>query len=157
MKSRYERQLALIQRRLELLRSLLRIQSEWRRAFVGLDMKASERFAMDEELVCRQIMTLDREIASAQQAGPTPSPGRPGISESTDPDEVLIAQGEIRAALREMSALHAALHHSNQVRQAILRRSIFTLRALRNLFNSYAPTYAAPAVPHRGALCEENV
>jgi hypothetical protein len=142
--------LKLMESRLELLRSLIHIEGEWRRAFIASNLRDSEHFSGDQELICARIRTLDNEISSLQAMG-----RETGSSTSSEADPV-IDRG-IRVAVAQMATLHLDLKQSNQIKQAILRRSKFTINALQNLFNSHAPTYAAPASPSSGTIYEENV
>jgi len=152
--------LELVERRLEMLRAVVRLEAEWRGAFIGLKMEQSERCAAEEELLCGKIRILDQEIAILQgnqskQAASIPSGNDLRLPKSFEIDRILYPR--ILAALERMTALHLELKRSNRTRRAILKRSKLTMNALRNLFNSYAPTYAAPAAPTTGTICEENV
>jgi hypothetical protein len=160
MKSGCARYLKLVERRLELLRELVRLEAEWRAAFIGMDMKGSERCVAEENILCEQIRILDQEIATLQQNQLKPIPMiqkglDAGSSPSLDSDPIIYPK--ILAALERIAALQLELRRSNQTRRAILKRSKLTMNALRNLFNSYAPTYAAPAAPTTGTIYEENV
>jgi hypothetical protein len=142
--------LELIEGRLELLRTLVRKEAEWRSAFIASNLRDSERCTADEEVICECIRVLDKEIASIQAKGRESSASKPPV---VNP----VLDSRICAALGQMAVLHLDLKHSNDTRRAILRRSKVTINALRNLFNSYAPTYAAPAAPSMGMIYEENV
>jgi hypothetical protein len=142
--------LELLERRLELLQKLVRTGEEWRRAFVALNLSDSERYTANEELLCEQIRMLDKEITSLQAKGRPASSSKPG---GVDP----VIDHRIRAAMRQLETLHLELKKSNETKRAILKRSKFTISALRNLFNSLAPTYAAPAASSVGTIYEENV
>jgi hypothetical protein len=160
MKSWSARYLELVERRLGLLRGLIHLETEWRAAFIGLKMEDAERCAAEQEVLCAQIRALDRDIATLQgnrvkPATSTPKGPQAGASKPSDLDPVL--HPRILMALERMAALHLELSRSNRTRIAILRRSKLTMSALRNLFNSYAPTYAAPAAVTTGTICEENV
>jgi flagellar biosynthesis/type III secretory pathway chaperone len=133
--------LDLVERRLQLLREIFRLGAEWRTAFIGLKMEESERCAIEEELLCQQIRKLDNQIAAF---GPAPS---------ADP----VAGARIAAVLNKMASLQQDLKQANETRRAILKRSLLTMNALRNLFNSYAPLYSAPAAASTGTLYEESV
>jgi hypothetical protein len=142
--------LEFIECRLELLRKLIRTGEEWRLAFIRLRLSDSERCAADEELLCEQIRILDREITSLQAKGL-----ESGSFKSPEVDPVI--DRRIRAALTQMAALHLDLKQSNKTKRAILKRSKFTINALRNLFNSLAPTYASPAASSVGTIYEESI
>ena len=142
MKVGSKRFLELIECRVELLRTLIRTETEWRRAFIALNLREVERCTADQELVCQQIRTLDREIATLQAK-----------SFEIDPS----VDQQARTALDRTVALHLDLKRSNDTKRAILRRSKFTIDALHNLFNSHAPTYAAPAAHTVGTIYREIV
>ncbi len=142
--------LELMERRLELLQKLVRTGEEWRRAFVALNLSDSERYTADEELLCGQIRMLDSEIISLQAKGRQASSSKAAGAD-------LVIDPRIGAATGQMETLHLELKQSNEIKRAILKRSKFTISALRNLFNSLAPTYAAPAASSVGTIYEENV
>lgn len=146
MKFECARTLELFERRLELVRALIRVDAQWRRAFIELNLDHSERCVAEQERLCNEIRALDKEIASLEAA------------RSPEPVEVDPVTGrKIHDALDRMRALHLELKRSSQIRESILKRSKITLDALRNLFNSHAPTYAAPAAPSQGTIYEERV
>ena len=142
--------LELLERRLELLQKLIRRGEQWRHAFVALNLSDSERCTADEEILCVQIRMLDTEINSLQAKGRSAGSSRSG---GVDP----VIDPGIRAAMGQMATLHLELKQSNETKRAILKRSKFTISALRNLFNSLAPTYTAPAASSVGTIYEENV
>jgi hypothetical protein len=150
MKLQSTKILELMESRLELLRALIRAEGEWRSAFIALNLSDAESRTADQELICGRIRALDKEITLLQAEGrEVSSSGRSGVDPVIDPG--------IRAAQDRMAALHEDLKQSNRTKQAILKRSKFTINALQNLFNSYAPTYAAPAAPSTGTIYEGNV
>jgi hypothetical protein len=160
MKSANRKVLELVERRLDLVLALVRLESEWRNAFIGLRLTDSERVAAEEEILCREIHALDLRIANLAEKNPKPATAMPNRSERTplpslDSDSTV--QPKIHAALERMGALHVELKRSNAIRQAILKRSELTIRAFRNLYNSFAPTYGAPAALQNGTMYEENV
>jgi hypothetical protein len=148
MNSGSQKLLELAERRLELLRTLVRLEADWRRAFVALQMQESQRFVAEEEVFCEQIRMLDREIILVQANLP-----KQPANIDLDPE----MQRRMTFAIEQMTALHADLKRSNDTRLAILKRSKVTINALNNLFNSFAPTYASPAAPSVGTIYEENV
>jgi hypothetical protein len=160
MKSGSAKVLELIERRLELVRTLIRMQGEWRAAFIGLKMDDSERCSAEEEILCKQIHVLDQQIASLQAdhaKSPKWSPAGTEIGSAKPLEVDLAIEQKILAALGRMAGLQLELKRSNEIRRAILKRSELTINALRNLFNSYAPTYGAPAAQRLGTIYEENV
>jgi hypothetical protein len=160
MKSPSARYLDLVERRLELLRTLIRLQAEWRASFIGLRLEQSERCVAEEEIACAQILSLDKDLAVLRQSPIELAVSRGKGIDAASPmpfelDPILYPK--IIAAMERMVGLHLELKRSNRSRQAILNRSKLTVNALRNFFNSYAPTYAAPAAVSTGTMYEENV
>jgi hypothetical protein len=147
MKSASIRYLELLESRLELLQKLVRSEEEWRTAFVRLNLHDSERCSADQELICDRISYLDKQISTL--------PARSSESGEAEVDPAI--DPRIRAALGRMAALRLGLKRTNETNTAILQRSKVTINALRNLFNSLAPTYAAPAAHSVGTIYEENV
>jgi hypothetical protein len=139
----------LLDRRLELLRMLVRKGEEWREAFIGLNLELSQLCAADEEIFCEQICALDRQIAKFESKQSSPA------NRMVDADPAI--DSKILATMQLMKALHLELNRSNEIRRSILRRSQLTMNALRNLFNSYAPTYGSPAALATGTIYEESV
>jgi len=141
--------LELLERRLELVRALIRVGAEWQRAFIGWNLDLSERCAAEEMRLCDQIRVLDVEMA-ALEAASLPAP-----SEPLEIDRA--AARKIRDARDRMRAVQLELKRSNELRRCILKRSKITLNALHNLYNSHAPTYAAPTAHATGTVYEERV
>jgi flagellar biosynthesis/type III secretory pathway chaperone len=139
--------LELVERRLEMLRTLVRLEAEWRHAFIGMKIQDSQRCAAEQQILCDQICIVDREITLLQS----------GTVKQTNPEVDPTSDAKTRAALAQMAALHLELQRANQIKRAILRRSKSTIDALHNLFNSFAPTYAAPTALSTGTLYEERV
>jgi hypothetical protein len=150
MKSGAAKYLELIDRRSEFLRALIRVEQEWRRAFIALNLHDSERLSADGELFCERIRSLDKEIALFQAKAHEAGTNNTFVADPAIDDR-------IRAAQRQIAALHLDLKESNAINRAILKRSKFTISALRNLFNSHAPTYASPAAASVGTIYEERV
>jgi hypothetical protein len=150
MKFECTRTLELLERRLELVRALIRVDAEWRLAFIALNLEQSERCAAEEERLSLEVRALDEEIASLD-ADRSPKPLH---LQATEMERT--TDRRIHDALDRMLALHLELKRSNEIRKSILKRSKITLNALRNLFNSHASTYAAPAAPTTGTMCEER-
>ena len=160
MKSESARYLGLLERRLELLAALLRAVGEWRRAFIGMELQIAEASVQEQAQLCATLGAIDAELALLQtkhleRAGLRLRGGEFAWPQTADTDPVV--HNKIRAALQRMVELQRDLRLANHVSQAILAHSGRTLNALRNLFNSYAPTYAAPPAPGVGAVYEETV
>ena len=150
----------LLERRLTLLGSLIQTLEAWRKAFIGFDLQNAEQRIAEEEQLCRIIQTLDAEIATlqarrAERAGLPPRRGEldwPWGSETSGG-----LHERARTTLIRMVAAQNELRRLNAVNQAILRRSRQTVNALRNLFISYAPTYASPESPGVGMVYQERI
>jgi hypothetical protein len=138
MKFERAKSLEFLNRRLELVRELIRAGAEWRRSFIAMRLDQSERSLSEEVRLAGQIYALDQEIAKMD-----------GLYE--------VADLEICEALERTTVLNRDLMHSNEIRKSILKRSKITINALRNLYNSHSATYAAPAAHSKGTLYEETV
>jgi hypothetical protein len=160
MNSDREKILELLQRRLELVRALIRLGAQWRLAFINWNLDQSEHCAAEEEKLSRQILALDMEIASHQGHRLSQSEQNAAAHSAIAPASVETdwqKDHRIRDVLEQMRALHFELKQANEIRKSILRRSKITMTALRNLFNSHAPTYAAPTASSTGTIYEERV
>jgi hypothetical protein len=155
-----EKILELLERRLELVRALIRLGAQWRRAFIDWNLDHSEQCAAEEEKLSRQILALDMEIASHEGRRLPRSDQNAAVHSAGAAKSLEMnwhTDRKIREVLDRMRALHLELKQSNEIRKSILRRSKITMTALRNLFNSHAPTYAAPAPASTGTIYEERV
>jgi len=142
------RYLKLLERRLALLDALATGLKESRNDFVAMDLPAMERCIAEQEQLCGQIRSLDGEISTMQAkcAGRVGMPARAdAISWPGSPDGDRQSDAQILALLGRISAAQVDLKKLNDAHQAMLRRSRRTVQVLVNLFNSYAPTYSAPA------------
>jgi len=140
------RLLKLLERRLDLLGTLTVALQESRNDFVAMDLGGMERRIAEQEQLCARIRSLDSEISSVQAH-------YAGRAASLDDD---MNNGEqIRVMLRRVSAAQLELKRANDAHQAMLRRSRRTVQVLLNVFNSFAPTYSAPASV--GSTYEERV
>jgi erythromycin esterase-like protein len=160
MKSESARYVELLERRLTLLVSLIQKAKEWRKAFIGFDLQNAEQRIAEEEQLCRTIQALDAEIATlqarrAERAGLAPRTGQLGWPRESETTAGLHERE--RATLSRIAAAQNELRRLNDINQAILRRSRQTVNALRNLFISYAPTYASPASPGAGMVYQERI
>jgi hypothetical protein len=160
VKSESARYVELLERRLTLLGSLIHTVEAWRKAFIGFDLQTAEQRIAEEEQFCRIIQTLDSEIANlqarrAERAGQALRTGELGWLRDSETGAGLHERA--LAALNRMAAAQSELKRVNEVNQAMLRRSRQTVNALRNLFISYAPTYASPASPGAGMLYQERI
>jgi len=159
VKHESENYLKLLERRLDLLGSLAKTAADSRESFIAMDLEGIERRIAEQEELCARIRSLDSDITKiqdrcAQQVGANQAttglfwPGSGGNDEAQDK--------RIRAMLGRIQAAQSELQQLNDANQAMLRRSRRTVRALLNLYNSFAPTYAEPPVVPLGAVCEER-
>lgn len=160
MKSESARYVELLERRLTLLASLIQTLEAWRKAFIGFDLQTAEQRIAEEEQFCRTIQTVDAEIANlqarrAERAVLAPQTGELAWPEGSETGAGL--RERALAALNRMAAAQNELRRLNEGNQAILRRSRQTVNALRNLFISFAPTYASPASPSAGMVYQERI
>jgi FlgN protein len=159
VKSASARYLKLLERRLELLGSLVKILTESRNDFISMDLGAIERGIQEQEQFCTQIRSLDAEITSVQKGCAERASLRPctdAISWPGSIDSNPHQDEQIRLTLGRVAAAQVELKKINDAHQAMLRRSRRTVRVLLNLFDSYAPTYASPAQQTSGNTYEER-
>src|SRR5262249_19332183 len=143
MKFGSARHMELVERRIELLRSLLREEEEWRRAYLAMNLEAAERHSADEEAICYQIRAIDAELNASPSNLAKPSPVAAKASVGKPPrtaENAVSFEQKLRLFAQQMASLQLELQRSNQLKQAILRRSKRTISALRNLFDSHAAT-----------------
>ncbi len=160
MKSESARYVELLERRLTLLGSLIQTLEAWRKAFIGFDLQNAEERIAEEDQLCRIIQALDAEIANlqarrAEREGLAPRTGELGWPRGSETGGG--SHERALAALNRMATAQNELRRLNEVNQAILRRSRHTVNALRNLFISYAPTYASPETPGAGMVYQERI
>lgn len=120
---------ALLGERLKLLDSLaveLRACSE---AMVALDLDGMHRRVAQQEQVCQQIRSVDREIDFLQRQWSADERG-----------EVLPA---VKDLLGRISSAQSEVRRLNSSHAALLRRSRRTLRAMMNFVNFYGGRYEA--------------
>ncbi|HTW23277.1 MAG TPA: flagellar export chaperone FlgN [Candidatus Baltobacteraceae bacterium] len=120
---------ALLGERLRLLDSLaveLRACSE---AMVALDLDGMQRRVAQQEQVCQQIRSVDREIDCLQRQWSVEERG-----------ELLPAVKDI---LGRISSAQSEVRRLNSAHAALLRRSRRTLRAMMNFVNFYGGRYEA--------------
>ncbi len=149
-----------LERRLTLLGSLIQTLEAWRKAFIGFDLQNAEERIAEEDQLCRIIQALDAEIANlqarrAEREGLAPRTGELGWPRGSETGGG--SHERALAALNRMATAQNELRRLNEVNQAILRRSRHTVNALRNLFISYAPTYASPETPGAGMVYQERI
>jgi hypothetical protein len=154
--------LGLLERRLTLLDSLSKTLAESRNQFISMDLEAIGARIAEQEQICAQIRSLDAEITSAQvrcaeRAGVRPCRDAIAWLDLGDGDGDGGQNEQIRLTLRRVAEAQTKLKRLNDAHQAMLRRSRRTVNVLLNLFNSYAPTYGAPAAASRGTIYQENV
>ncbi len=158
MTSESTRYLKLLERRLDLLGALADTLAKSRNDFVSMDLGAMERRIAEQEQFCKQIRSLDTDITSAQVRCAQSVGLRPctdAISWPSTPGGNAAQDEQIRAMLGRIAAAQTQLKRINSAHQAMLRRSKRTVQVLLNLFNSFAPTYAAPGAI--GTTYEERV
>jgi hypothetical protein len=138
-----ETYLALLERRLSLLRLLAQEFVDGRKEFVALDLDGMYRRISEQEELCRQIQRLHPAIHALQktcaiQLGLESRDGA-GKPENTEWGE------RLSRVMQELGRAQAEVGRLNQIHAAYLRRSRRTINVLMNFIGSYAMTYARPA------------
>lgn len=160
MRAESERYLVLLEQRLMLLEALSRTLAASRADFVALDLEAVRTRLREQEQFCGQIRALDGDITQAQAryaklVGFAAHPNEIFWPDCAGSDAALSER--IGETMRRVAAAQVELKRLNDAHQSLLRRSAQTVHVLLNLFRSYAPSYALPATPKTGTLCEERV
>jgi hypothetical protein len=140
-----ETYLALLEKRLSLLRLLAQEFVNCRKEFVALDLDGMYRRISEQEELCRQIQRLQPAIQALQQTcamqlglESRDEAGKPGNTEWA---------GRLSRVMQELGKAQAEVGRLNQIHAAYLRRSRRTINVLMNFIGSYAMTYARPAEP----------
>jgi hypothetical protein len=138
-----ETYLALLERRLSLLRLLAQEFVDCRKEFVALDLDGMYRRISEQEELCRQIQRLHPGIHALQQtcAMQLGLRNRDGAGR---PEDAEWAERLSRVVL-EIGKAQSEVGRLNQIHAAYLRRSRRTINVLMNFIGSYAMTYARPA------------
>jgi hypothetical protein len=138
-----EAYLALLERRLSLLRLLAQEFVDSRKEFVALDLDGMYRRISEQEELCRQIQRLHPAIHALQQTCAIQigmeNRRAPGNSENAEWAE------RLTGVMQEIEKAQAEVWRLNQIHAAYLRRSRRTIHVLMNFIGSYAMTYARPA------------
>jgi hypothetical protein len=138
-----ETYLALLERRLSLLRLLAQEFVDSRKEFVALDLDGMYRRISEQEELCRQIQRLHPAIHALQQTCAIQigmeNRRAPGNSENAEWAE------RLTGVMQEIGKAQAEVGRLNQIHAAYLRRSRRTIHVLMNFIGSYAMTYARPA------------
>jgi hypothetical protein len=138
-----ETYLALLERRLSLLRLLAQEFVDSRKEFVALDLDGMYRRISEQEELCRQIQRLHPAIHALQQTCAIQigmeNRRAPGNSENAEWAE------RLTGVMQEIEKAQAEVWRLNQIHAAYLRRSRRTIHVLMNFIGSYAMTYARPA------------
>jgi hypothetical protein len=155
-----ERYWGLLERRLALLAALSQTLADSRADFISLDLEGIRGRIAEQQRFCGQIRALDQDITAAQVRCARLA-GVPCVSDAIRwPDAAALEPAlaaRLQETLRRVAAAQSQLQQLNNAHQALLRRSQRTVQVLVNLFQSHAPTYAAPMGPASGNLCEERV
>lgn len=143
MNPELETYLALLERRLSLLRLLAQEFVDSRKEFVALDLDGMYRRISEQEELCRQIQRLHPAIHALQQTCAIQigmeNRRAPGNSENAEWAE------RLTGVMQEIGKAQAEVGRLNQIHAAYLRRSRRTIHVLMNFIGSYAMTYARPA------------
>jgi hypothetical protein len=118
---------ALLGERLKLLDSLAVELRACSNAMVALDLEGIHRRVSQQEQVCQQIRSVDREIDVLQQ--------RWTAQERSD------ALPAVKDLLGRISTAQTEVRRLNSAHAALLRRSRRTLRAMMNFVNFYGGRY----------------
>jgi len=145
MSPEVETYLALLEKRLSLLRLLAQEFVDCRKEFIALDLDGMYRRISEQEELCRQIQRLHPAICALQQMcskqlgfDKENGTGKPAKSEWTE---------RLSRVTEDLAKAQAEVRRLNQIHAAYLRRSRKTIQVLRNFVANYAITYAPPPGP----------
>jgi hypothetical protein len=138
-----EKYLALLEKRLSLLRTLAQQFVDCRKEFVSMDLDGMHRRIADQEELCRQIQSLDPAIDVLQKTCAIQlGLGRKGIA---GPHEAAASAERLRGVMRELREAQSEVGRLNRIHAAYLRRSSRTIQVLINFVGNYSVTYGRPA------------
>lgn len=145
MSPELETYLALLERRLSLLRLLAQEFVACRKEFVALDLDGMYRRISEQEELCREIQRLQPAMQALQQACAKQLGlgNRSLIAPLTDRESA----ERLPRVMRELGQAEAEVWRLNQIHAAYLRRSQRTIRVLLNFVGRYAMTYTRPEEP----------
>jgi flagellar biosynthesis/type III secretory pathway chaperone len=134
--------LRLLEERLGLLEALARGLNAARQDLISRDLEAIRGGVGEQQRLCAQMQALDAKLrAVAPEAVHGSSATGIGVEDT----------------LGRVAAAQERLRQLNSAHQALLRRSLRGVQALRNFYQGYSAGYAAPPTPPSGTLCEERV
>lgn len=139
--------LKLLERRLNLLRSLTESLTASRKDFIAMDLAAIERRNAEQEQLCSRVRNVDAELSAlqahlAQKAGVKLLGGVISWLGSADGDKK--QDDRIYAALEAVSREQNDLKSVNDAHKAMLAGSSRMTQLLHNFYTSFAPTYSLP-------------
>jgi hypothetical protein len=138
-----ETYLALLERRLSLLRLLAQEFVDCRKEFVALDLDGMYGRISEQEELCRQIQRLQPAIQALQQTCATHL-GLEYHGVAGNPENAEWAE-RLRRVMQDLEKAQAEVGRLNQIHAAYLRRSRRTINVLMNFIGNYAMTYSRPA------------
>lgn len=145
MNPEIETYLALLEKRLSLLRLLAQEFVDCRKEFVALDLDGMYRRISEQEELCRQIQRLHPAIHALQQTCAMQL-GLESRDGAGNPENAEWGE-RLSRVMQELAKAQAEVGRLNQIHAAYLRRSRRTINVLMNFIGSYAMTYARPAEP----------
>ncbi len=142
MNAETEKYLALLEKRLMLLRALSRQLLDCRKEFVAMDLDGMYSRMTEQEELCRQIQSLHPAIDSLQRK----CAAHLGLErrEFTVNDQDGEWPGRLSGVLQELKEAQTEVGRLSQIHAAYLRRSGRTIQVLLNFVGNYAITYARP-------------
>jgi hypothetical protein len=138
-----ETYLALLERRLSLLRLLAQEFVDCSKEFVALDLDGMYRRISEQEELCRQIQRLHPAIQALQQTCAAHL-GLENGSAGANPENAEWAE-RLSRVMQELAKAQAEVGRLNQIHAAYLRRSRKTIDVFMNFIGNYAMTYSLPA------------
>jgi hypothetical protein len=143
--SEAEKYLALLERRLLLLRALAAQFIACRKEFIAMDRDGMYRRVAEQEELCRQIQAIRPAIEVLRKACARQLSSERRDSAPRSEDAAWVSR--LSALKRETVEAQAEVGRLNQIHASYLRRSGRTIQVLTNFLGNYALTYARPEQP----------
>jgi hypothetical protein len=151
MSTEVETYIALLERRLTLLRVLAQQFVDCRKDFISMNLDAMYARIAEQEDLCRQIQALHPAIDSLQQTCMKRLGLEPSDADSA-PENAAWAD-RLRRVLQELGEAQAEIGRLNQIHAAYLRRSRRTIHVLMNSLGQCAVTYT-PGMESAGVAAQ---
>jgi hypothetical protein len=137
-----EKYLALLEKRLTLLRALAQQFVDCRGEFVSMNLDGMHKRIAEQQRLCEQIQLLHPTIGALRRACAVQLEA--GQGEVVTSDRPAASAARLRDVMLAMSQAQQEVGRLNQIHAAYLRRSSKTIEVLLNFVGNYSLTYGCP-------------